>query len=1063
VSARRARRLAVALILVAAAGPLDGENGLMFRRIAGPAGGTGFDDGYGSLAQFSYPRGVAVDAGGACYVADTWNHTIRKIEPSGRVTTLAGKAGHAGFADGKGAQARFYEPMGLALDGQGNLIVADSRNRRIRKVSPAGVVTTLAGSGAWGSADGPAASASFVEPGGVAVRADDVVFVADTGSQKIRVLENGVVSTLAGSGVEGWADGAGSVAQFRKPTALVVADGALYVADRENYRVRRVTFQGDVSTAAGDGTWGHVDGPVATARFGLPDGIALGPAGDLWVADSGYGAVRRIDLGQGLVSTVAGGGPWGVEDGPVAAARFAGLYGIGLDSSGNVFLADAHADRIRKISTSGIVSTVAGSWTYGFADGAGAHARFNRPDGVAVSESGVVFVSDPGNSRIRRIDVSGNVTTAAGDGTWGYRDGPAAQARFDGPRGLALDAGGNLYVADQANNRIRKVDAQGVVSTYAGTGTPGYLDGPRSSAQFYHPFGVAVDADGNVYVGDSLNFRIRKIDSSGQVSTLAGDGTQGYVDGPGGSARFSYSTRLAVDSAGNVVVADEFNCRIRKVTPEGTVSTIAGTNPCGFADGTGPGARFYQPRGVAVDGSGNVFVADSENHRIRRIDPTGVVTTVGGDAAAGCAEGTGPTAGFANPVGIAVDPATGDLVVVDTRNGTVVVGTPGLPDLATIDQPVAPVGFLRQLDSAPQTATSWGWQVIRRPTGSLAELSSTSARNPTFTPDVEDLYVFRLAALDDSGNASGSLVTLLSPPACVPPVVPVISGGGLVCEGGTVSVTASHVPGATYSWSGPNGFVSTDQSPVIGPMTLADSGMYTVVLLVDGCRSEPASTSLIVEPRPPLPVVSAPATVEPGEVFSLSVPDAPSTTWWWVVTNGSISSGQGTRMIEVVAGSAGALGVRVDATSLPLYCSSELTTLSIPVVGPSSTGFYPIAPCRLLDTRESTGEQAATPALGPGETRTFSVEGRCGLSRLTTRSLSANLTATASPSAGEIVAFRGDLSDPPATASLVWPAGKTRANNAIVELSRLRDGTFRVHNRSEAPVDFILDVNGVFW
>jgi len=295
------------------------------------------------------------------------------------------------------------------------------------------------------------------------------------------------------------------------------------------------------------------------------------------------------------------------------------------------------------------------------------------------------------------------------------------------------------------------------------------------------------------------------------------------------------------------------------------------------------------------------------------------------------------------------------------------------------------------------------------------------------------------------------------------PATPTAGSNSPVAFGTTIALFTPTVAGATYSWSGPNGFVSTDQSPVIGPMTLADSGTYTVVLLVNGCNSAPASTSLIVEPRPPLPVISAPATVEPRAVVTLSVQDAPSTTWWWEVTNGSISSGQGTRTIEVVAGAAGALGVRVDATSLPFYCFSEPTTLSIPIVGPSSSGFYPIAPCRLLDTRETTGGQAAAPALGPGETRTFSVEGRCGLSSLTSRSLSANLTATASPSAGEIVAVRGDLSDPPAVTSLVWPPGKTRANNAIVELSRLGDGTFRVHNRSDAPVDFILDVNGVFW
>jgi sugar lactone lactonase YvrE len=321
------------------------------------------------------------------------------------------------------------------------------------------------------------------------------------------------------------------------------------------------------------------------------------------------------------VSTYAGDGTSGFNDGATSSARFNSPLGVAVDSSGNVYVGDASNHRIRKITSAGVVSTFAGSGTAGFNDGATSSAQFNNPRGVAVDSSGNVYVGDFSNHRIRKITSGGVVSTLAGDGTSGFNDGATSSAKFDSPFGVAVDSSGNVYVADYGNHRIRVITPAGVVSTFAGDGTFGFNDGATSSAQFKYPYGVAVDSSGNVYVADSNNHRIRKITSGGVVSTLAGDGTAGYLDGTGTAARFNLPSGVAVDSSGNVYVAEFFNHRIRKITSGGVVSTLAGDGTAGFNDGATSSAKFDSPFGVAVDSSGNVYVADRNNNRIRKITP----------------------------------------------------------------------------------------------------------------------------------------------------------------------------------------------------------------------------------------------------------------------------------------------------------------------------------------------------------------------------------------------------------------------------------------------------------
>ncbi|GHU55930.1 hypothetical protein FACS189442_4040 [Spirochaetia bacterium] len=329
--------------------------------------------------------------------------------------------------------------------------------------------------------------------------------------------------------------------------------------------------------------------------------------------------VSGITLSVGtVVTTLAGSGAADYADGTGTAAKFNYPRGVAVDNAGNVYVADTENGRIRKISPSGVVTTLAGSGDRGYADGTGTAARFYNPRGVAVDNAGNVYVADTSNHRIRKISPGGVVTTLAGSGTSGYADGTGTAARFYSPTGVAVDNAGNVYVADYGNNRIRKISPSGVVTTLAGS-TQGYADGTGTAARFDYPFGVAADNAGNVYVADYGNHRIRKISPSGVVTTLAGSGAKGYADRTGTAAKFNNPSGVAVDNAGNVYVADYYNHRIRKISPSGVVTTLAGIG-YGYADGTATAAEFSFPYGVAVDNVGTVYVADTENHLIRKIE-----------------------------------------------------------------------------------------------------------------------------------------------------------------------------------------------------------------------------------------------------------------------------------------------------------------------------------------------------------------------------------------------------------------------------------------------------------
>jgi len=673
-----------------------------FTTFAGSSG-SGSADGVSSVAQFNLPYGVAADTNGNVYVADTLNHTIRKITPAGVVSTIAGFALTSGSADGTNSTARFNTPEGVTVDSAGNVYVADSWNDTIRRLTPTGTnwaVSTIAGSaGNIGGSDGTNGAARFNEPAGIAVDSATNLYVADTYNDTIRKLTpvgtNWVISTIAGlTANAGSADGTNSNARFNNPMGVAVdSAGNVFVADTYNDTIRKLSPLGTnwvVSTIAGLATnSGTANGVGKAARFNGPGGIAVDSTTNLYVADTLNNAIRKLTpAGTNWTATtwagVAGTNSYSFVDGTGTNAYFWSPFSITAGPEGHIYVADTLNDAIRQITSAGVVSTLAGGGSIGSADGAGGAARFHSPMGVAVDGDGNIYVADTRNSTIRQITSAGSVSTMAGlAGVNGTNDGPGSYALFYAPLGVAVESAGNVYVADTFNDTIRQITPAGVVSTIAGrAGSSGKADGTNSTARFYFPAAIAVDSATNLYVADTYNDTIRKMTLVGTnwvVRTIAGLATNaGSADGVGSGARFSEPFGIAVDSATNLYVADTLNDTIRKMTLAGTnwvVSTIAGLSTnAGSADGTGTNAEFSNPWGIAVDSATNLYVGDSQNDTIRKMTPVGtnwVVSTIGGLAQNyGSADGAGSAALFEIPEGVAVD-SLGNIYVADTYNNTI--------------------------------------------------------------------------------------------------------------------------------------------------------------------------------------------------------------------------------------------------------------------------------------------------------------------------------------------------------------------------------------------------------
>jgi len=780
------RLLLGAILTVAARAASSYTTPYAFTTLAGKSS-LGSDDGNGSAARFAWPQGLGIDANGNLYLADADNQTVRKITPGGDVTTFAGRAGSKGRDDGPAGTARFYFPFDAAVDQAGNVFVADAGNFVIRKITPAGVVTTFAGSpGESGTDDGTGNAALFTMPFKIAVDATDNLYVADTSQHTIRkITPAGVVTTLAGSpGQSGSDDGTGSAARFNSPNGLAVdSAGNIFVADGLNCTIRKITPAGVVTTFAGDpGVLGSTDGTGSAALFGIMGvDLAIDHNDNLYVPDRTNNIVRKVTP-AGEVTTFAGtAGQPGSGNGTGPAAKFYEPTGIAVDANGNVFVADSVDYTVRRISPTGVVTSLAGlarDDSTGAADGTAA-ARFNSLANTAVGPNGDIYVADTLNSTIRKISAAGAVTTLAGQaGKTGSVDGTGSAARFDMPYGVAVNGSGTVFVTDAARGTIRQITSAGVVTTLAGDpdASPGYADGTGSAARFDNPNGIAVDSAGNLYVADAGNLVIRKVTPAGAVTTLAGTaGAAGGADGTGANARFQRPTGIAIDATGNLYVADSLGQTIRKISPTGAVTTLAGQDGIGGNDdGQGGAAQFLEPSGITVDQSGTIFVTDGINNLIRKVSPTGAVSTLGGLAQArGSADGIGIESRFARPPGIAVD-ATGQLFIASGT--TVRKGRLAGPPVITGQPQSASVAVGASLQLAVTVNASpdpvYQWQFNGNPVAGATNRTLDLAN--VRSSDAGDYTVVVTNSLGTVTSNKATL-TVTTP---VPPPPPASSGGG---------------------------------------------------------------------------------------------------------------------------------------------------------------------------------------------------------------------------------------------------------------------------------------------
>jgi len=788
--------------------------------------------GAATSAELGYPAGAAIDAAGNVYLADGSNNQIRKLNAStGLITAFAGTGQAAYSGDGQLAiNAQLSDPQAVVIDASGNLYIADSGNYVIRKVTAAtGVISTIAGNGSYGdSGDGglaTAASLGFVAA--VAVDSAGNVYLADEDNSVIRKItaSTGIISTIAVSSLS-----------LTYPSGLAVdSTGNLYISNTSNSQVDKVAAgTGAVTVYAGNGNYGYSgDGGAATsAELEEPAGLWLDASQNLYIADEGANVIRKVTALTGVISTVAGNGTGGFagDGGAAISAELSYPVGVVGNTAGALYIVDESNNRLRAVNTSGAISTIAGNGLNSpISSGVSALTQpLLTPylGAVVKDSSGNLYFTDSGNNIVRKISTSGVITTVAGNGTAGYSgDGKAAtSAALSEPLGLALDSAGNLYIADTNNLVIRKVNAStGIITTFAGSqsATSSGDGGLATSAQILTPTGLVFDTAGNLYIAELYVCAVRKVNTAGIISTIAGQaktcdytqvGSKKGDGGPATSATLSYLTNaLAIDAQSNLYLGGASSVREFNAST-GIISTVAGGNGNGLTDsgdgGTAVSASLNQINGLAFDPSGNLYISDGT---VRVVNSSGIISTAGTGGGTGYSgDGGLVSSAKAKTSGVAVD-GTGNIYFVDTAGNRLrQISSASAAQVAAATPAFTPAaGSISTLQTVTIADTTAGAQIFYTLDGS------------TPSPSTSNLYTGPLALL---GTVKLSAVA----------IAPGYSTSAVVA--GSYKVTTPQAATPTFSVAA--GTYTSAQRVTIADATAGSSIYYTTT----GKTPTPSST-----------------------------------------------------------------------------------------------------------------------------------------------------------------------------------------------------------------------------
>ena len=805
---------------------------------------------------------IASDAAGNIFFAD--GNTILRLDAASGLLTLVAGNGTEGYSgdNGPAVSAQLHAPCGLAIDSAGNIYISSSWDNVVREVS-AGIITTIAGTGTPGYTgdNGSAAAAQLNNPFGLAVDSDGNLYIADTGNNVVREISAGIINTVAGNGTRGFAgdNGPATTALLSSPKSIAVdASGNLYIADTGNNRVRSVSA-GVIGTVAGNGVLGFMgdNGPAVSAQLNVPNGIALDASGNLYIADYNNDCIRKV--AAGIISTIAGKGTPGFSgDGGLAAQAQLNLpYVIAFDPTGNLYIADFGNNRLRIVGVNGVIYTAAGNGTAGFNGDSGSpvSAQLHFPSGIAFDTAGNLYFADYENNRVREI-ASGVITTVAGDGT---------VAQLNQPSAVAFDSSGNLYIADTGNNRIRKVTA-GTMTTFAGNGTAGFSgdNGPAASAELNQPSGIAFDSSGNLYIADSANNRVRKV-AHGTITTIAGDGT---------TAQLSNPSDVVVDSTGNIYIADTNNNRVRKVAGS-VISTFAGNGTPGLSgdNGTATAAQLNMPAALALGSAGVLFIADAGNNAIRKV-ASGKITTIAGTGATLNDGGVSTQAELSSPQGVRPDSA-GNIYIADTQDNRIRLLTP-IPLSITDPSLLAPgtIGVAYTsitFNATGGTGTGYTWSATGLPKGITFSAAGVLAGTPTAAATSSLQFTVK-----DSAANTASVTLSLEVDAPVP-TISALNPASATALGATFTLAVNgtnFVTGDTIQWNGTSlttKFVSATQlSASVAASLIATVGSASVTVTAAGSSS--ASINFQINPPTPgLTTLSPSSAIATSSGFTLTV------------------------------------------------------------------------------------------------------------------------------------------------------------------------------------------------